>query len=107
GRDRGWKSNVEAAGNSLSGTEALRIVDGLLAKTRPSPESVRSLRAREASGRGGPRTDPRGPDARPRRSRQSPSRVPRGLLSRREQRDRDGQGAPPADPGHEPAPLQA
>src|SRR5207237_10191922 len=86
---------------------ALRIVDGLRANTQPIPESFRSLRAREASGRGGPRTDPRGPDARPRRSRQSPSRVARGLLSRREQRDRDEQGAPPEDPGDEPEPLQA
>src|SRR5437870_9791694 len=91
----------------LKNDRGARSIDGFHAQTRPSAELVRSLRARETGGRGGARTDPRRTHARPRGSRQPSARFPRCLLSGREQRDRDEQGASPSDPGDEPRPLQA
>src|SRR3989440_9480002 len=91
----------------LKSDRGARSIDGFHAQTRPSAELVRSLRARETGRRSGARTDPSRPHARPRRPRQPSTRFPRCLLSGREQRDRDEQGAPPSDPGDEPRALQA
>src|SRR5438105_10534608 len=91
----------------LKNDRGARSINGFHAQTRPSAEPVRSLRARETGGRGGARTDPRRTHARPRGSRQPSARFPRCLLSGREQRDRDEQGASPSDPGDEPRPLPA
>src|SRR5207302_1891828 len=50
----------------LKNDRGARSINGFHAQTRPSAELVRSLRAREAGGRGGARTDPRRTHARPR-----------------------------------------
>src|SRR3990172_770834 len=60
------------------------------------------LRAREAGRRDGPRPEPRGPHARPRGSGQPPARLLRSLLPGRDERHRDEQGSPPANPRDEP-----
>src|SRR5205823_7814556 len=54
-------------GNALRATEELIHLDGFRGETEPGQESLRPLRTREAVGRDGPRTDPSGPHARPRR----------------------------------------
>src|SRR3989442_7835750 len=93
--------------NVLSLTDAVWTVDGLQREARAGATPRRRLRAGEAGRRGRPRTHAGGPDARPRGSRHPSAGVPRRVLSGREQRDRDEQGAPPSNPGNEPAALQA
>src|SRR5713226_5415682 len=98
---------IDSFGQCLKSDRGARIDNGFLAQTRRSQEPIRRLRAREASRRGGPRTDSRRTHARPRGPWQSSARVPRSLLPGREQRDRYEQGPSAPDPGDEPGAVQA